>query len=146
MEISIFSQSCTIIVPRYFFLIFKYNLKIQFEMINLTKYQSFTSFPAQSAFLFNGFTFKYFFYTFHFFNILFVLIKFCNKIVKLFKLFNICQIWNAPILFLNIRAKVEQGAAFAKPIKTSQRLFENSFTAASTLFSTNWTADNPSSK
>ena len=29
----------------------------QFEMINLTKYQSFTSFPAQSALLFNGFTF-----------------------------------------------------------------------------------------
>ena len=33
----------------------------KFWMINLTKYQSFTSFPAQSAFLFNGFTFKYFF-------------------------------------------------------------------------------------
>ena len=41
--------------------------------------------------------------------ILFVFIIFWSKIVEIFKLFNICRSWSAPILFLNIRAKVAQG-------------------------------------
>ena len=52
--------------------------------------------------------------------IFFVFIIFCNKVVEIFKLFNICESWSAPILFLNIPAEVAQGLPWVAYLSNNQ--------------------------